>query len=225
MHLIQRGNNRQVIFADDDDSGYFHDCLIDVAHFEGLAIHAYIFTTNHVQLLATPAAEASAGRTRQSVGRRYVQHFNQRYRRTGTLWEGRHKATVIDAEDYFIGWIRYVELSPVRARLVAHPRDYRWTSYRAHADGERDDLLTDHRLYRRLGRDAAARHPAYRQFFRDALGEAMLTEIRDATNTGWALGNERFRRQIEALGNRRAAQRKAARPANDSADRLTGDLF
>jgi hypothetical protein len=90
-------------------------------------------------------------------------HFNRRYGRTGTLWEGWYKATAIDAADYLFACTRYIELNPVRARLVAHPRDYRWSSYRAHADGERDDLLTDHRLYRRLGRDAASRQSAYRQ--------------------------------------------------------------
>ncbi len=220
LHLIQRGNNRQVIFADDADFIYFRDCLLDAAHGEGLAIHGYVFMPNHLHLLATPAAEASAGRTLQSVGRRYVQHFNQRYRRTGTLWEGRYKSTVIDAEDYLFACMRYIELNPVRAGMVAHPRDYAWSSYRAHADGERDDLLTDHKLYRRLGSDAASRRAAYRLLFRAALGEELLAEIRDATNKGWALGNDRFRGQIEALGNRRAAPRKAGRPPNEAPDRI-----
>lgn len=154
-----------------------------------------------------------------------MQYFNHRYGRTGTLWEGRYKATVIDAEDYLFACMRYIELNPVRAGMVAHPRDHPWSSYRAHADGERDDLLTDHRLYRGLGRDAASRRAAYRQLFRGALGEALLTETRDATNKGWAPGNDRFRRQIEALGKRRAAPRKAGRPPTEAPDRITGDLF
>jgi putative transposase len=225
LHLIQRGNDRQVIFAGDEDFGYFRDCLHDAAHREGLAIHAYIFMSNHVHLLATPAAAASAGRTLQSVGRRYVQYFNQRYRRTGTLWEGRYKATVIDAEDYLFACMRYIELNPVRAGMVAHPSDYRWSSYRAHAEGEGDGLLTDHRLYRCLGMDAESSRAAYRQIFRGELTEALLTEIREATNKGWALGGERFRREIEALGSRRASPGKVGRPANEAADQLTGDLF
>jgi len=225
LHLIQRGNNREVIFAGDEDFAYFRDCLIDAAHREGLAIHAYMFMTNHVHLLATPAAEAGAGRTLQSVGRRYVQHFNQRYRRTGTLWEGRYKATVIDAEDCLITCMRYIELNPARGGMVAHPRDYRWSSYRVHADGERDDLLTDHRLYRRLGKDAASRQAAYRQLFRGALGEALLAETCEATNKGWALGNDRLRRRIEALGSCRATPRNPGRPPNEAADQISGDLF
>jgi putative transposase len=180
---------------------------------------------NHVHLLATPAAEASAGRTLQSVGRRYVQYFNHRYGRTGTLWEGRYKSTVIDVEAYLLACGRYIELNPVRAGMVAHAREYRWSSYRAHADGERDDLLTDHKLYRRLGTDAPSRQAAYRLLFRAALGEALLTEIRTATNKGWALGNDRFRLQIEALGNRRAAPRKAGRPPSQPYVDTTGDMF
>jgi putative transposase len=154
-----------------------------------------------------------------------VQYFNQRYRRTGTLWEGRYKSTVIDAEEYLFACSRYIELNLVRAGMVTHPRDYGWSSYRAHADGERDDLLTDHKLYRRLGADAASRQGAYRLLFRAALAEALLTEIREATNKGWAQSNDRFRGQIEALGNRRAAPRRPGRPPNEAPDRITGDLI
>ena len=154
-----------------------------------------------------------------------MQYFNQRYRRTSTLWDGRYKATVIDAEDYLFACMRYIELNSARAGMVAHPRDYRWSSYRAHAEGEGDGLLTDHRLFRCLGEDAESSRAAYRQLFRGALPEALLNELRDATNKGWALGNDRFRREIEALGSRRAGRGKAGRPPNEAADQLTGDLF
>lgn len=225
LHLIQRGNNRQVIFADDEDFAYFRDCLIDAARREGLAIHAYVLMTNHVHLLATPGAETSAGRTLQSVGRRYVQYFNHRYARTGTLWEGRYKSTVIDAESYLVACSRYIELNPVRAGMVDHPRDYRWSSYRAHGDGERDDLLVDHPIYRRLAPNAESRRAAYRLLFRAALGEALLAEIRDATNKGWALGNDRFRAEIERLCDRPAAPRAPGRPAAQTGEDVSGELF
>jgi len=215
LHLIQRGNNRQVIFAGDEDFAFFRGCLLDASRREGLAIHAYVFMTNHVHLLATPASDTSAGRTLQSVGRRYVQHFNHRYGRTGTLWEGRYKSTVVDAESYLRACSRYIELNPVRAGMVVHPHDYRWSSYRAHADGECDDLVTDHPLYLSMGSDAAARQAAYRQLFRAGLEEAQIANIREATNKGWALGNDRFREQIEALSNRRASPRKPGRPARE----------
>lgn len=212
LHLIQRGNNRQVIFADNDDFACFRDWLIDAARREGLAVHAYVFMTNHVHLLATPSSAPAAGRTLQSVGRRYVQYFNRRYGRTGTLWEGRYKATVIDAESYLLACSRYIELNPVRAGMVAHPRDYRWSSYRVHADGSNDELITEHQIYRRLGATADARQAAYRMLFRAALGETLLNEIRDATNKGWALGNDRFRGEIARLAGRRAAPECRGRP-------------
>ena len=215
LHLIQRGNNRQVIFAGDEDFAFFRGCLLDASRREGLAIHTYVFMANHVHLLATPTSDTSAGRTLQSVARRYVQHFNHRYGRTGTLWEGRYKSTVVDAESYLQACSRYIELNPVRAGMVVHPRDYRWSSYRAHADGECDDLVTDHPLYLSMGSDAAARQAAYRQLFHAGLEEAQIANIREATNKGWALGNDRFREQIEALANRRASPRKPGRPARE----------
>lgn len=225
LHLIQRGNNRQVIFADDEDFAFFRDCLLDASRREGLAIHAYAFMTNHVHLLATPASATSAGRTLQSVGRRYVQYFNHRYGRTGTLWEGRYKSTVIDADSYLLTCSLYIELNPVRAGMVAHPRDYRWSSYRAHADGEDNDLVSDHPLYLRMGSDAEACQTAYRLLFRAALGETLLSEIRDATNKGWALGNDRFRARIEALANRRASPRKPGRPPRETSQDRSGELL
>jgi putative transposase len=225
LHLIQRGNNRQVIFADDEDFAFFRDCLLDASRREGLAIHAYVFMTNHVHLLATPANETSAGRTLQSVGRRFVQYFNHRYGRTGTLWDGRYKSTVIDAESYMLTCSRYIELNPVCAGMVAHPRDYRWSSYRAHSEGEDDDLVSDHPLYLGLGSDAEARRAAYRQLFQTALGETQISEIRDATNKGWALGNDRFREQIEALSSRRASPRKPGRPPRETPQVMSGELL
>jgi putative transposase len=215
LHIIQRGNNRQVIFAEDEEFAFFRECLLDAAHREGLWVHAYVFMTNHVHLLATPNSETSAGRTLQSVGRRYVQYFNFRYGRTGTLWEGRYKSTVIDAEEYLLACCRYIELNPVRAGMVEHPRNYLWSSYHANADGESDELVTQHEVYSRLGSGASERQAAYRQLFRSALGETTVERIRGTANKGWALGNDRFREQIEALSGRRAAQKPKGRPRRE----------
>ena len=157
--------------------------------------------------------ETSIGNTLQSLGRRYVQYFNFTYQRTGTLWEGRYKATIIDSESYLLTCSRYIELNPVRANRVAHPREHPWSSYHWHADGRRDVLLIDHALYRRLGKSAEARQSAYRALFRARLGDAALDEIRDATNKGWALGSDRFLTQIEAFSGRRTAPLPKGRPA------------
>ncbi|MCA1806592.1 MAG: transposase, partial [Actinobacteria bacterium] len=118
LHIIQRGNNREPIFASDDDYRFYLDCLIDAADQHGLAVHAYVLMTNHVHLLATPDTDTSVGKTLQSVGRRYVQYFNHTNQRTGTLWEGRYKATLIDSEAYLLTCMRYIELNPARAGMV-----------------------------------------------------------------------------------------------------------
>ena len=212
QHVIQRGNNRQVIFADEADYRAYRDWLREAAFRNGLLVHAYVLMSNHVHLLVTPDATDSIGRTLQSLGRRYVQYFNWTYGRTGTLWEGRYRATVVDAERYLLICSRYIELNPVRAAMVGSPEGYRWSSYRHNALGQPDELLVEHELYLRLGKDEATRRDAYRALFRTALDVAELNQIRDATNKGWALGNDRFQAEIEALTRRRAEPLPRGRP-------------
>lgn len=219
QHIIQRGNNRQPIFAADTDYLFFRDALVKASRKYGLFIHAYVWMTNHIHLLATPMFEDSIGRTLQSVGRRYVQYFNRAYRRTGTLWEGRYRATVVDSERYLLTVMRYIELNPVRAGMVADPQDYPWSSYRRNALGEagpNTDWLAPHELYARLGRDDVARKQAYRALFATAIEQVDLTAIRECTHKGWALGEARFRQDIEALGQRRATSKGVGRPRKRS---------
>jgi putative transposase len=172
----------------------------------------YVFMTNHVHLLATPATEESVPKTMQSVGRRYVQYFNFRYRRTGTLWEGRYRATVVDVENYLFECMRYIELNSVHAGMVRHPRDHDWSSYRAHAEGKADQLVTSHSLYLRMDKEDRARQIAYRALVKEAMDAQRLADVRDSTNKGWALGSERFRAKIEQLTERRAAPLPKGRP-------------
>ena len=175
--------------------------------------------TNHVHLLASPEFGHSISKVFQSVGRRYVQYFNHTYERSGTLWEGRYRATVVDSEHYLLTVMRYIELNPVRADMVAHPGDYPWSSYGFNArgaTGPNADWISPHQEYRRLGRKAADRQAAYRQLFRAAISGADLSEIRECTHKGWVLGGERFREQIEALGQRRAASKGVGRPRKDN---------
>lgn len=215
QHIIQRGNNRQLIFAAEADYPFFRDALVEAANKHGLAIHAYVWMTNHVHLLATPEFDDSISKTFQSVGRRYVQYFNYTCKRSGTLWEGRYRATVVDSERYLLTLMRYIELNPVRAGMVAMPQDYPWSSYRRNALGEggpNADWLTPHEEYSRLGRDDADRQKAYQALFATAIDQGDLAEIRDCTHKGWALGGERFRAAIEALGKRQAASKGVGRP-------------
>jgi len=202
-HVIQRGNNRCACFALDADYRFFRDCLSAACEKHGCRLHAYVFMTNHAHLLLTPSTNTAIAQVMQSVGRRYVGHFNSTYLRTGTLWEGRYKATVIEAESYLVACYRYIELNPVRAGLAEDPRRYPWSSYGANAFGERDPLISPHEVYTRLGRHDAARQAVYRGFFDIPLDETTVTTIRDATQRGWALGSRKFRREIAALVGRR----------------------
>jgi putative transposase len=203
QHIVQRGNNRVATFATSVDYQFFRECLQTACAKHGCQIHAYAFMTNHVHLLMTPSSEDGIGKVMQSVGRRYVQYFNRTYRRTGTLWEGRYRATLIDSEQYLLACYRYVELNPVRAGLVARPEDYPWSSYRANALGATDALVTPHERYGALGAEAVTRQAAYRALFENALNESTLRSIRETTNKAWALGDVRFREGIERLLHRR----------------------
>ena len=148
----------------------------------------------------------------QDIGRRYVRIFNDVHKRTGTLWEGRYKAAMIDSEQYLLVCQRYIELNPARAGLVSSPADYRWTSYRHHAHGLADPLVTPHELVQRLGLNDESRREAYRDLFRDPLAQALIDRIREATNKGWPLGGESFLAGVEAALGRSVRPPKRGRP-------------
>jgi putative transposase len=202
QHVIQRGVNRSVMFVAGCDYRFFSECLRAACEQRGCQLHAYVFMTNHVHLLMTPTTASGIAKVMQSVGRRYVRRFNDTYHRTGTLWEGRYRATLVDSEQYFLACHRYIELNPVRAGLVADPRDYPWSSYRANALGAADPLVTPHERYQGLGANVSDRQRAYRELC-SALPDSTLADIRDATNGGWALGGKRFRDEMATLLARR----------------------
>ena len=214
LHVIQRGNDRQPIFGGRDDVTFYRSCLARAAREHGVAIHAYVFMTNHAHLLATPQFATSMPKMMQSIGRIYVQYFNGTYRRTGTLWEGRYRAALVDDEDYLLICMRYIELNPVRAQMVAGPGEFPWSSFAANAWGAADDLLAPHAIYRRLGPSPETRQAAYRKLFRSAIPEDEMRSIRDATQHAWALGSAAFRSRIAALG-RRAERLPMGRPRNE----------
>ena len=225
LHVIQRGNNRGAIFFCADDYARYRGWLAEAAGDYGCLIHAYVLMTNHVHLLVTPRRADSLPRAMQSLGRRYVRYVNAAHRRSGTLWEGRYRAAPIDSEAYFLGCCRYIELNPVRAGMVAHPRDYLWSSYRAHMHGAADALVSDHPVYRALGRGPEARQKAYRALFRTTPDPTFIDALRAATNGGWALGDARFKRQIAAALGRRVAPLPKGRPPKPSGDRRQFNLL
>jgi putative transposase len=214
QHVIQRGNNRQAAFFAEEDYLFYLECLSKAAIEHHCAIHAYVLMTNHVHLLATSGQPETMSLVMRDLGRRYVQYIKFVYRRSGTLWEGRFRASLVDTETYFLRCCRYIECNPVRAQMVAHPAQYRWSSYRFHAEGIPDKLLTTHEQYERLGRTADERQQAYRELFRSELGSSEVSEIRDSVNRGWPLGSERFKDQIETALQRAARAPKRGRPSH-----------
>jgi putative transposase len=225
LHVIQRGNNREPIFYCEEDYVRYRDWLVAAAAKHGCSIHAYVLMTNHVHLLVTPKRVDSLPRMMQSLGRRYVRHINVAYRRTGTLWEGRYRAAPIDGEAYFLACCRYIELNPVRAGMVRHPRDYSWSSYRAHALGAADVVVSIHPLYRTLASAAVERQRAYRALFRPSLDAGFVDALRAATNGGWALGNARFKQRIAKALRRRVTPLPKGRPRKATQDRRQLNLL
>jgi putative transposase len=197
-HIIQRGNNRQPIFFDDRDRRLFLTMLGEVLEAEGVALHAYVLMTNHIHLLATPRHPAAIGRLMQSLGRRYVGHVNRAQGRTGTLWEGRFKSTIVDSETYVMACYRYIEANPVRAGMVARATDYRWSSHAANAHGATDPRVTPHDCYLGLGEAPGERQAAYRAHFDAGLTPELLDTLRDSAQRGWVPGSETFRQAIAA---------------------------
>ena len=212
LHIIQRGNNRSAcFFCDDDHAAYLYWLRRYAARFR-VRVHAYVLMTNHVHLLVTPPAPADASRLMQALGRQYVRTVNHLYRRSGTLWEGRFRACGVRAEEYLLACMRYIELNPVRAGMVASPEAYRWSSFRRNGLGVDDPLVSEHPLYTALGPDPEARREAYRALFRAQLDEAIVADIRSATASGHLLASERFRKEAEAALGARLGPAPRGRP-------------
>jgi putative transposase len=224
LHLIQRGNNRQACFVADEDHCNYLDWLAEYAAKTGTRIHAYVLMTNHVHLLVSSEQGGAVGDLMKALGQRYVQYFNRAYRRSGTLWEGRYRSCLTQAETYLLACQRYIELNPVRASMVDHPADYRWSSYRANAQGEPDPLIQPHDLYFALGPDPQTRQAAYREIFRYELEPGIVDHIRQATNGNYALGSAQFGAQIEAALKQRAMPGRAGRPKKNI-EPESGELF
>ncbi len=213
QHIIQRGNNRKPCFYTEGDYfRYLHD-LSEVANKNQAIIHAYVLMTNHVHLLVTPQHEHSITHMMQDLGRKYVRYINQTYQRTGTLWEGRFKASLVDSDAYLLTCMRYIELNPVRANMVAHPDEYRWSSYTCNANGKVDRIVQPHPLYTALDKTTKQRQFAYRELFRmHHLEFDQIHAIRDALNQQLVLGRDDFKDKIEEMTNRQTRPLPLGRP-------------
>jgi len=205
-HIVQRGHNRDACFFSSRDFDEYRQTLHETSERFQCSIHAYVLMTNHVHLLVTPRESTGISQMMQTLGGRYVRSVNLRRRRTGTLWEGRFKSCVIDCDRYFLACSRYIELNPVRARMVDDVGAYRWSSYRHNAHGEQDPLVTPYVLYDALGVSPQLRRRAYRDLFRQPIEVESLERIREAANRGAALGDPMFVERIEIATRRRVAR-------------------
>jgi putative transposase len=221
LHVIQRGNNRIPCFIHENDHLVYLDMLRECAYDVGCALHAYVLMTNHVHLLLSPDSECSVSTMMQRLGQRYVQYFNRRHGRTGTLWEGRFRSSLVQDERYFLACHRYIELNPVRAQMVERPADYRWSSYRANALGHDNPLLTPHLLYVRLGADPSACRTAYQDLFGNVLSEDLLDKIRHAANGNRRLGADPGRGPTQRHGPEDISKNRALTPVYSGSSLLS----
>lgn len=190
LHLIQRGNNRQQCFVNRTDFATYASFLKEASRTDEVQIHAWVFMTNHVHLLATPLHDGAVSRMMQKVGSAYTRHFNRSHGRTGTLWEGRFRSSLVLSESYYMACQRYIELNPVRANMVREPGDYHWSSYHTHASGRRASMWTPHTLYLGLGVTDDARRQNYRELVQQPLEDEKLDAIRIGLQRGHPLNDD-----------------------------------
>lgn len=216
-HVILRGNNRQVIFMNTPDRAFMLSVLAEEAKQQGVEVHAYVLMSNHIHLLLTPQRDQALPLMMQALGRRYVRHFNLCHGRTGTLWEGRYRSTLIQTERHLLACMVYLDLNPVRAGMVADPADHPWSSH-GHYTGTRvDKMLTPHALYWQLGNTPFGREAAYTDLVRSGLSAHQVGALTQATLSGWALGDDAFKQSLQTQTERRVSPGRPGRPFKKAA--------
>lgn len=215
LHVVQRGHNRAPCFFRDEDFHSYLHWLREALDRTGCSLHAFVLMTNHVHLLLTPQDADSVSKLVVILGTHYVRYINRVRGRTGTLWDSRYKSSLVQTETYVLACQRYIELNPVRAAIVAHPAQYRWSSFRCHALGERSPMLTPRPEYLALGSTAAERQTRYRHLVEAALEEDALQKIRRSLNEGRPLGDARFESAVELATGRRVQPRARGRPRTE----------
>jgi putative transposase len=212
VHVVQRGNNRGQVFFRPGDAQVYLSWLQEAAAAHRVAVHAYVLMTNHIHLLVSPETAFGLPRAMRHVNWRYSRYANNTQERTGSIWEGRYRASLVDADAYFFACMRYIEMNPVRAGMAEAPRDFRWSSYKANAEAKADPLITPHALYMEMGDTPDARAEAYRSLFEGVMPEDALGAIRGAINGGWPLGGEGFTRLISRHAGQSMQKGQRGRP-------------
>jgi putative transposase len=213
-HVIQRGNNREACFIEPENYQYYLDLWHELSMHYHCRVHAYCLMTNHIHFLVTPENKSAVSDTMKVVGSRYATYINRSYGRTGTLWEGRHRSSLVQTERYLLTCMRYIELNPVRAGMVQRPEAYRWSSYAFNAYGD-PGWLQRHERYMSLGISRDERCHAYRELFRSHLDGEDIHLIRQAAHYCQPVGDDRFRQQIERRYGIRPGQMRRGRPRKE----------
>lgn len=213
VHVVQRGHSREPVFFEDSDYKAYLNWFHEAAERYQCEVHAFVLMTNHVHFLLTPKTNDSISRTMQYVGRYYVPYINYHYGTSGSIWEGRYKASLVQEENYLLACMRYIELNPVSANMVKHPSEYPWSSYKANAEGKKIKLVNYHPVYEALGRTESERFHVYRTLFKAHIPQEELITIRTAWQTGTPLGNDYFKEKIEQKLQCKVGQARRGRPS------------
>ena len=211
-HILQRGNNRQAVVLDDEDRAALLQALRDEAAQAQVAVHAYVLMDNHVHLLATPATAEGVSQMMQGLGRRYVRAFNRRHGRSGTLFEGRYRSTLLQPEPHLLPAMAYLDLNPVRTGQAASAADWPWSSHGHYAGLRQSDWLQTHPLYWALGNTPFDREAAYLRLFEQGLGSSQVKVVEEAVLKGWPLGSDAFKQALEQKMQRQVLPAKRGRP-------------
>lgn len=211
-HVVQRGNNKQACFLNREDYEFYLTCLQEAMESTGCKIHAYVLMTNHVHLLVTAPDKNALPYMMQGIGRRYVQYFNRRYKRTGTLWEGRYKSSLVQGSGYVLACYRYIEMNPVKAGMVQYPFQYPWSSYGYNGKGIPDNLITPHLNYIALSKGNSERLAQYHSIFKDQAICNKMEMIGPLLSKDQPFGGEGFREQIDQANEGRLNQLNVGRP-------------
>ena len=220
LHIVQRGNNRGACFLSDGDYLCYLSYLRKLSARHEVAVHAYCLMTNHVHLLATPGDPESCTNLMRDLGQSYVKYFNRRHGRSGTLWEGRFRSSVVESASYVLACYRYIEMNAVRAGMVTHPSAYAWSSYATNSGFDVDPLLSAHPEYEALAATPTRRYVAYRRLVDDAIDETMLAAIRDATKGNLPLCSDSFKAELQAGGRKVVRGRPGPRTETDKPENV-----
>ena len=212
VHIVQRGHNNNSVFFENEDYKVYLDWLQEGSEWYEVPIHAYVLLPNQIHILASPPDKEAASRMMQYQGRRYVPYVNASYGKTGTIWQGRYKASLIDPETYLLNSMIYIEGLPVREGLSKSPGPYKWSSYKRNAQGRKNVLITPHAAYLDIARGDKKRQEKYTAMSKAGLSDEVITDISDAWQTGTPLGSDKFKKMVERRLKIKVGHAKRGRP-------------